>query len=154
MHQIFVLLIIITQMCFASPFDLADEDDEEIRQKKEDMEISSVTNTIQPIIAEDIQQPEINKIQPFVETNKAKFIAIDIRNGRKQEFILTTGDSIKIDNSNFKLRNCYIEKDYFHHKISIAPVFIDGKNFTLSNETNIGNSSINNMLLIVDCISR
>lgn len=144
----------IAQMCFASPFDLADDDEEDIRQKKEDMEVSSLTNAIQPIIAEDMAQPAINKIQLFIETNKAKFIAIDIRNGNKKEFILNTGDSIKMDDINLRLQNCYVEKDDFHHKISIAPVSIDSKNFTLSNDTNIRNISIKNMLLIVDCISK
>ena len=151
MHKIFILFTIIAQMCFASPFDITDKYEKETSQVIEDIAMDPIIYQKQQIIKPDTKQSEIDKIQSFIRTNKAKLIMLDIKNGSKKNFILTKGDSVKIDNLNISLISCNLEKDPVYDKISLAELLINDKILTFSNDNNLNNIKIKNMLLVVDC---
>jgi hypothetical protein len=146
MQNLLILLTIATQICFASPFDFADEDYEELYQSQE---IPSETVKHEVIIDEVMIEPE--KIQPFVERNKAKFILINIKNGNKKEFTLAVRERISIEDIDIQLQSCSLEKDEFYNPISIAQLLVNNKYITSSSDFNLGNVEIKDKLLAVYC---
>lgn len=140
MHKIFLLLIIIKQICFASPFDITNEDYDDTYYKEETTRVDH-----------NLQQQNIQKEKAFITTNKGKFTLISIKDGNKQNFTLNIGDKIMIQDINIELKNCYLEIDDFYHKISIIQCLINGKNIKFSNDFNINHIQIKDLLISVTC---
>lgn len=148
MQKLLILLVIITQICFASPFDIANDDEEENNNVKQ---VRPQILEQETILEEDIIEPKIQKIQSFIKTNKAKFILLNIRDGHKKTFTVVVGETIKIQDIDLQLQSCNIEIDDFYHKISIATCLINRKDVILSNDFNLGTIQIKDILLSVDC---
>ena len=150
MLRFIILLSIIAQMCFASPFDVADEDEKEVNNSTQNANIQSeVVNTSED--SEGIMQPKIDQIQSLIESKSAKIFTINIKTGNKNLFEAAVGDSVKVENINLRLKNCLIESDNLYHKISIAELSVDGKHIVISNDSNLGNIPIKDLLLVVNC---
>ena len=149
MQKLLILLSMAVEICFASPFNLVDKDEEEVFHSKH---IQSQIVEEGQIFEDDVIHAESHNIKSFIETNQAKFILIDIQNGHKDELTIAVGDSIRIEDIDIQLQSCSLEKDDFYHKISTAECLCDGQYMTISNDCNIGNIHIiKNKLLIVDC---
>jgi hypothetical protein len=137
-------------MCFASPFDVADEDEKEVNNSIENTSIQPrAVNTSED--SQDIIQPKIEQIQFLVESNSAKIATIDIKTGNNNLFEVPVGGSIKVEDINLRLKNCLIEGDNFYHKISVAELSVDGNHMIISNDSNLGNTPIKDLLLVVNC---
>lgn len=123
MNAIFVLkvLMFIPMLSFASPFDVADvdqNDKSEIVEKKD--------NTV----PDDIEPPIL---QRFQNTNDIKLIILNITNSQKQTISLHLNETKAINDIQFTLKNCQLEIDSFMNKISIATIEIHSKNLKAQN---------------------
>jgi len=136
MQKIFIFLVITTQICFASPFDITDQDDEKIPTQIPD-------NTI--------PQTAIKDDKIFISTDKAKFSLISIKDGSKRILTLNVGDKILIQDINIELQSCYLEADSFYNKISTAECLVNGQYIKFSNDFNLGNMEIKDMLFSLEC---
>jgi len=136
MQKIFIFLVITTQICFASPFDITDQDDKTIPTQIPD-------NTI--------PQTAIKDDKIFISTDKAKFSLISIKDGSKRILTLNVGDKILIQDINIELQSCYLEVDNFYNKISTAECLVNGQYIKFSNDFNLSNMEIKDMLFSLEC---
>jgi hypothetical protein len=137
MHLAVILIVMIPHICFASPFDLANDQDEEVIEELEEVQAESIDNA---------------KSQVFHSVNKAEIIAVNIKNGNRYTTQVNVGDSTRIDKLNLKLNNCSLEKDHFYKRISLAEVALNGEKFVISNDSNIRNIVRGDILLLVKCL--
>jgi hypothetical protein len=118
-----VILLLITRIVSASPFDITQEEE----------------------VQELLDNPT-KLVESFIEKNEAALTILDTKTAKKTIVSLKKAEAIQYKDLTLNLEGCWQEKDTFYNKISLAEIRVNDSNYRLSS---LNPKMINNHYLIL-----
>jgi sulfur relay (sulfurtransferase) DsrF/TusC family protein len=104
-----VILLLITRIVSASPFDITKEEE----------------------VQELLDNPP-KLVESFLDKEAADLTILDTKTAKKTLVSLKKAEAIQYKDLTLNLEGCWQEKDTFYHKISLAEIRVNNSNYRLS----------------------